>query len=191
MRPDIGLSRPSFRSINHLNLRLERIRFNRRLSGTPIWLCERSARMSAFRHQKQAAAADLDLLPPDRARRRIEPNRTRVSEATLWTREFTVIGAGRDAAGISPAPVRSTTISVARGEARSAGSALHPPRAIERGEAVPVRRLPDVASSRLLDGDRSSSSVFFLAGQHRLRPLHGTSRAMRRHRPASSSPMST
>lgn len=29
--------------------------------------------MSAFRHQKQAAAADLDLLPPDRARRRIEP----------------------------------------------------------------------------------------------------------------------
>jgi hypothetical protein len=91
MLRDPRLFSPSFRSINHLNLRLERIRFNRRVSGYPILAVRKVRIMSAFRYQKQAPAADLDLLPPDRARRRIEPLNQRAVRADVVDAQFVTV----------------------------------------------------------------------------------------------------
>lgn len=72
--------------------------------------------MSAFRHQKQAAAADLDFLPPDRARRRIEPQqrmgRPDVVDAQFVTVRETPKPSARPAAApsIVPAPSDFSTL---------------------------------------------------------------------------------
>ncbi len=62
--------------------------------------------MSAFRHQKQAAAADLDLLPPDRARRRIEPQQ-RMGRPDVVDAQFVTV---RETPKPSPRPAAAPSI---------------------------------------------------------------------------------
>jgi hypothetical protein len=109
--------------------------------------------MSAFRHQKQAAAADLDLLPPDRARRRIEPQQ-RMGRPDVVDAQFVTL---RETPRPSPRP--SVTASVA--PAPSAVSALLRT-GIEHVEAR-LQRLSDVAFSLLVA--IAFVSIFSLAGQ--------------------------
>lgn len=109
--------------------------------------------MSAFRQQKQAAAADLDLLPPDRARRRIEPHQ-RTARADVVDAQFVTV---RD----TPKPAPRPTVSP------SASSQLTDLRALLRTfvDVVETRlqRLSDVAFSLLVA--IAFVSIFSLAGQ--------------------------
>ena len=155
MLPDIRLLRPSFRSINHLNLRLERIRFNRRLSVYPILAVRKVRTMSAFRYQKQVAAADIDLLPPDRARRRIEPHQ-RMGRPDVVDAQFVTVTvreapkpSSRPAETASPAQVSLDFGAILRGGVQIIEARL--------------QRLSDVAFSLLVA--ISFVSIFSLAGQ--------------------------
>jgi hypothetical protein len=109
--------------------------------------------MSAFRHQKQAAAADLDLLPPDRARRRIEPHqrmgRAEVVDAQFITVRETPKPSPRPSAAPSSAPAPSDLRALLR-------------RGIERVETR-LQQLSDVAFSLLVA--IAFVSMFSLAGQ--------------------------
>lgn len=109
--------------------------------------------MSAFRHQKQAAVADLDLLPPDRARRRIEPHqrmgRPDVVDAQFVTVREAPRPSPRPAAAASPAPAPSDLGALLR-------------TGVELVE-VRLQRLSDVAFSLLVA--IVFVSIFSLAGQ--------------------------
>lgn len=109
--------------------------------------------MSAFRHQKQAAVADLDLLPPDRARRRIEPHqrmgRPDVVDAQFVTVREAPRPSPRPAAAASPAPAPSDLGALLR-------------TGVELVE-VRLQRLSDVAFSLLVA--IAFVSIFSLAGQ--------------------------
>ncbi|MDM7980747.1 MAG: hypothetical protein QUV71_10455 [Rhizobium sp.] len=108
--------------------------------------------MSAFRYQKQAAAADLDLLPPDRARRRIDHQHQRATRHEVVDAQFVTV---REPPKASPRPDAS------------AYSAAPDLRAILRHaiDAVEQRlqRLSDVAFSLLVA--IAFVSIFSLAGQ--------------------------
>lgn len=109
--------------------------------------------MSAFRYQKQAAAADLDLLPPDRARRRIEPHQ-RMGRADVIDAQFvTVRETPRPTARPAVAPSSSPTSSDLQALLR---------RGIGLVEAR-LQRLSDVAFSLLVA--IAFVSIFSLAGQ--------------------------
>lgn len=109
--------------------------------------------MSAFRHQKPAAGADLDLLPPDRARRRIEPHqrmgRPDVVDAQFVTVREAPRPSPRPAAAASPAPAPSDLGALLR-------------TGVELVE-VRLQRLSDVAFSLLVA--IAFVSIFSLAGQ--------------------------
>lgn len=108
--------------------------------------------MSAFRYQKQAAAADLDLLPPDRARRRIDHQHQRAARHEVVDAQFVTV---REPPKASPRP------------GASASSAAPDLRAILRHaiDAVEQRlqRLSDVGFSLLVA--IAFVSIFSLAGQ--------------------------
>ncbi|NBB48255.1 hypothetical protein GVN24_08250 [Rhizobium sp. CRIBSB] len=109
--------------------------------------------MSAFRQQKQAAMADLDLLPPDRARRRIEPQQ-RMGRPDVVDAQFVTV---RETPKPSPRPAAAPTVAPAPSDI----SALLRT-GIERVEAR-LQRLSDVAFSLLVA--IAFVSMFSLAGQ--------------------------
>jgi hypothetical protein len=110
--------------------------------------------MSAFRYQKQAAVADLDVLPPDRARRRIEQSHQRTARADVVDAQFVTV---REAVKPQPRsvdrpaslPLQSSVRAVLQG-------------AFDRVEAR-LQRLSDVAFSLLVA--IAFVSIFSLAGQ--------------------------
>jgi hypothetical protein len=110
--------------------------------------------MSAFRYQKQAAVADLDLLPPDRARRRIEPLHQRVASRDVVDAQFVTV---RD----TPKPSQPS------GDRSTADAPSTVLRAIVRslinGAETRLQRLSDVAFSLLVA--IAFVSMFSLAGQ--------------------------
>lgn len=110
--------------------------------------------MSAFRYQKQAAAADLDLLPPDRARRRIEPLSQRMARHEVIDAQFVTV---RDA----PKPSLRPAVSVSQ-------APLYPDLRLTLSNLVGrieerLQRLSDVAFSLLVA--IAFVSIFSLAGQ--------------------------
>lgn len=109
--------------------------------------------MSAFRHQKQAAAADLDLLPPDRARRRIEPQQ-RMGRADIVDAQFVTV---RETPRSAARPVVAPSAPV---ESSDLKALLR--RVITLVEAR-LQRLSDVAFSLLVA--IAFVSIFSLAGQ--------------------------
>lgn len=109
--------------------------------------------MSAFRHQKQAATADLDLLPPDRARRRIEPQQ-RMGRPDVVDAQFVTV---RETPKPPPRPAVAPTVAATPSDI----SALLRT-AIERVETR-LQRLSDVAFSLLVA--IAFVSMFSLAGQ--------------------------
>ncbi|MBU2328103.1 MAG: hypothetical protein KJ755_12220 [Alphaproteobacteria bacterium] len=109
--------------------------------------------MSAFRHQKQAAAADLDLLPPDRARRRIEPHQ-RMARADVVDAQFITV---RETPKPSPRPSAAPSSAPAPSDLRALLR-----RGIERVETR-LQQLSDVAFSLLVA--IAFVSMFSLAGQ--------------------------
>ena len=109
--------------------------------------------MSAFRHQKQAAATDLDLLPPDRARRRIEPHQ-RMGRADVVDAQFITV---RETPKPSPRPSAAPSSAPAPPDLRALLR-----RGIERVETR-LQQLSDVAFSLLVA--IAFVSMFSLAGQ--------------------------
>lgn len=109
--------------------------------------------MSAFRQQKQAAAADLDLLPPDRARRRIEPQQ-RMGRADVVDAQFVTV---RE----TPKPMPRPAVSAASSpQILDCGALLRT--GINLVETR-LQRLSDVAFSLLVA--IAFVSIFSLAGQ--------------------------
>jgi hypothetical protein len=107
--------------------------------------------MSAFRYQKQAAAADLDLLPPDRARRRIDPQHPRTPRHEVVDAQFVTVREPpkASAASVSAVAVAPDLCTLLR----------HAVNAIEQR----LQRLSDVAFSLLVA--IAFVSIFSLAGQ--------------------------
>lgn len=107
--------------------------------------------MSAFRYQKQAVAADLDLLPPDRARRRIEPQQ-RGARADVVDAQFVTVRETH-----RPAPRPAVAPAIAPADFRAFVRITF--------EAVEARlqRLSDVSFSLLVA--IAFVSIFSLAGQ--------------------------
>ncbi len=110
--------------------------------------------MSAFRQQKQAAAADLDLLPPDRARRRIEPLHQRMAPRDVVDAQFVTV---RDAPKPSQASAARSPADASATDFSALGRAL-----IDAAETR-LQRLSDVAFSLLVA--IAFVSIFSLAGQ--------------------------
>ncbi|MBC2772744.1 hypothetical protein H6M51_07710 [Rhizobium sp. AQ_MP] len=110
--------------------------------------------MSAFRYQKQAPAADLDLLPPDRARRRIEPLSQRMARHEVVDAQFVT--------------VRETSRPASPSAGASSAATLTPDPSlffrslVERIEAR-LQRLSDVGFSLLVA--IAFVSIFSIAGQ--------------------------
>ena len=113
--------------------------------------------MSAFRHQKQAAAADFDLLPPDRARRRIEPLNQRMGRSDVVDAQFVTV---REPPRPSSRPAAAQTASIPQTASVDVGAFFRS--AVDATEAR-LQRLSDVAFSLLVA--IAFVSIFSLAGQ--------------------------
>ncbi|ODS58457.1 MAG: hypothetical protein ABS40_02670 [Agrobacterium sp. SCN 61-19] len=110
--------------------------------------------MSAFRYQKQAAAADLDLLPPDRARRRIDPQHPRAPRHEVLDAQFVTV---REPPKTSTPPAASASSTPLAPDLRAI--LRHAIDAVEQR----LQRLSDVAFSLLVA--IAFVSIFSLAGQ--------------------------
>lgn len=64
----------------------------------PDFGCAKGLTMRAFRQQSQAATPEADLLPPDRARRKLDRNPARTSSGEIVDAEFVVVRDVRPAA---------------------------------------------------------------------------------------------
>jgi hypothetical protein len=109
--------------------------------------------MSAFRYQKQAATADLDLLPPDRTRRRLDPLNHRMARQDVVDAQFVTV---REApkASVRPAAGGSTPPALP--------DVTHYLRAVIDAIEARLQRLSDVAFSLLVA--IAFVSMFSLAG---------------------------
>jgi hypothetical protein len=109
--------------------------------------------MSAFRYQKQAATADLDLLPPDRTRRRLDPLNHRMARQDVVDAQFVTV---REApkASVRPAAGGSTPPALP--------DVTHYLRVVIDAIEARLQRLSDVAFSLLVA--IAFVSMFSLAG---------------------------
>ncbi len=110
--------------------------------------------MSAFRQQKQAAMADLDLLPPDRARRRIDPSAHRMARNDAVDAQFVTV---------REPPRPSLHQATPQASASVAPNFASYVRAAVMAVETRLQRLSDVAFSLLVA--IAFVSIFSLAGQ--------------------------
>ncbi|MDQ0420539.1 hypothetical protein J2045_001563 [Peteryoungia aggregata LMG 23059] len=110
--------------------------------------------MSAFRQQKQAAMADLDLLPPDRARRRIDLSAHRMARNDAVDAQFVTVREPSRPSLYQATPQASASV------APDFASYV---RAVVTAVETRLQRLSDVAFSLLVA--IAFVSIFSLAGQ--------------------------